>query len=153
MSAILVPDEVKTPLPAPDLSSISTGTVPDDGTGDTPYSVGNKINDNFTEILAALNQAAPQAWAVSPIETTDYTVLVGSYCVRLNTTAGDLDVILPPALGVEGHCIEVVKWDNSANDVICVLDGPDVFYGTTGILTTQYETLRLRSVGNGWLKV
>lgn len=154
--AILVPtnpsDNVS-PTPLPDLEAVATGTTANDGTGDTVRAAWIKANDNFAILLGALTAYAPQAWIVPDVMTADHDATVGSYCLRLNTTAGNLDVNLPPAADVEGHCLEIVKWDSSTNDVICVLDGSDVFYGTTGVLTSQYEVLRLRSVGTGWLKV
>jgi hypothetical protein len=155
MAIIPIIDAPDTPSPiaTPTLEEVAVGATANDGTGDTIRAAWTKSNENFGMMLGALQAAAPQAWDVTSVQTADYTATTGSVVIRMNTTAGDLDVILPAAADVEGHCLEIVKWDNSSNDVICVLDGTDVFYGTTGTLTSQYEVLRLRSVGTGWLKV
>ena len=155
MAAIEIPASVDTPLPMPDLTSVDTGTVADDGTGDTPYSAGNKINDNFTAILAALNQVAPQGWEIPSVQTLDYDATVGSFCIRMDATLGDLSVNLPAASAVEGHAIEIVKWDASANIITPIADGSDTLFMASGAgnLTTRYQSVRLRSVGNGWVKV
>lgn len=147
------PHDSPSPVAPPSLEEVAVGTTANDGTGDPIRTAWSKTNENFAALLGALTGYAPQAWTVPDPLTADHNATVGSYCLRLNTTVGNLDVNLPPASGVEGHCLEIVKWDSSANDVICVLDGSDVFYGTTGVLTSQYEVLRLRSVGTGWLKV
>lgn len=155
MPAIPVIDAPDTPSPiaTPTLDEVAIGTTPNDGTGDTIRAAWTKANENFGMMLGALQAAAPQAWDVTSVQTADYTATTGSVVIRMNTTAGNLDVNLPAAADVEGHYLEIVKWDSSSNDVICVLDGTDVFYGTAGTLTSQYEVLRLRSVGTGWLKV
>lgn len=147
------PKDEPSPVALPTLDEINTGTTANDGTGDTIRAAWTKSNKNYSKLLGALTGYAPQAWEVTSVQTANYTATVGSFCILMDTTSGNKNVTLPPAADVEGHCIEIVKWDSSTNDVICVLDGADVFYGTAGTVLSQYEVLRLRSVGTGWLKV
>ena len=88
------------PVPVPTLDEVAVGTTANDGTGDTIRAAWTKSNNNHGKLLGALQTCAPQAWSVTSEQTTDHTATVGSFCIRMDTTGGDLDVILPPAADV-----------------------------------------------------
>ena len=71
----------------------------------------------------------------------------------MNATGGAKTVTMPPAADVKGHVYEIIKWDSSGNSVSLVADGTDTLYGGAVSTTTQYGVLKVRSVGDGWVKV
>lgn len=147
--------ESPSPIPMPDLEAIGVGTTANDGTGDPLRTAFGKVNTNLSTMLGALQTAAPIAWTVTDIQTTNYTASVGCFLIRMSATGGARTVTLPPAADVEGHAIEIIKWDASANIVTPIADGTDTLYMASGDeeLTAQYQSIRLRSVGDGWVKV
>jgi hypothetical protein len=152
---VIDPPASPSPIPVPDLDAVAVGTTANDGTGDPMRTAFGKVNTNLSTMLGALQAAAPVAWTVTDIQTTNYTASVGCFCIRMSATGGDRTVTLPPAADVEGHAIEIIKWDSSGNIVTPIADGTDTLYMASGDeeLTTQYQSIRLRSVGDGWVKV
>lgn len=141
------------PVPLPELEAVDTGTTANDGTGDPLRTSFDKINANLALLLGQLQRYSPQAWEVTTIQTADYAASVGSYCIRMDTTAGNLNVTLPVAADVEGQIYRIVKWDSSANDVVVVKDSGDSWFGFGGSLTSQYEVVTLMAMPDGWLKI
>lgn len=142
-------------VPIPTLTGVGVGTTPNDGTGDTLRVGFGKVNDNLSAVLGALAATAPIAWEVPGVQTVNYTASVGCFCIRMDATGGAKTVTLPAASAVKGHCYEIIKWDSSGNSVSLVPDGTDTLFTTGGTATTstQYGLIRVRSVGNGWVKV
>lgn len=141
------------PVLVPDLEALFLGTTTNDETGTKAKAGGAIINANFARLLGALQLYAPQAWEVTTVQIADYTASVGSFCIRMDTTAGNLNVTLPVAAEVVGHLYRIAKWDSSANDVFVVKDAGDSWYGFGGSLTSQYEVVTLMAMPDGWLKV
>lgn len=141
------------PIPVPTITAIGVGTTANDGTGDPLRTAFTRTNTALSQLLGALKGAAPVAWTVTDIQTTNYTASVGCYLIRMSATGGARTVTLPAASDVKGHSIEVIKWDSSGNSVSLVADGTDTLYGGAVSTTTQYGVLKVRSVGDGWVKV
>lgn len=80
--------------------TISLGTIPNDGTGDTLRSGGDKINDNFDELYASKlslenktaysNNATTTALSLSDLNTAYPSVVTGHRVYALSIVAGAL---------------------------------------------------------------
>jgi len=65
-------------------------------------------------------------WNVTDIQTTVYDASANDL-VRCTSTAGDVSVVLPTAVGIKGKQVKVVDVDSLANDiVISTLDGQTI---------------------------
>lgn len=88
-------------------------------------------------------------------KTANYTATASDYTIRVDATAAPVTITLPVA--VVGKVFEIVKTDNSANDVIVDGNGSDVINipGTgpalTATLADQFSMLIIKcTVANQW---
>jgi hypothetical protein len=85
--------------------TIFTGTVANDGTGDTPRQAGTKINANFTELYVSVEGLPDSAQVISLIQDSDI-IMSGTNDIYTNKiyfkNIYDSNAVLPSATTYEG---------------------------------------------------
>lgn len=136
---------------------INIGTIANDNTGDTLRGAGQKINDNFDEVYAALPGASPSTWV--PVltdsgggRTFTYTVntarhtsigFVTTFTADLTidsvsgAATGDLRITLPDAVSYDAAL--AIWLDNATTQAKTAVIGKAVG-GTSYAALYHYET-------------
>lgn len=136
---------------------INIGTIANDNTGDTLRGAGQKINDNFDEIYAALPLTAPSTWV--PVltdsgggRTFTYTVNTARHTsigfvttftadLTINSASGaatgDLRITLPDAVSYDAAL--AIWLDNATTQAKTAVIGKAVA-GTSYATLYAYET-------------
>lgn len=83
--------------------------------------------------------------------STDITLDVSHYTVRVDASGASRTITLPAASGCTRRIYAVKKSDSSGNTVTVDADGAETIDGaTTQVLTTQYSTVVIQSNGTSW---
>ena len=144
---------------------INIGTIANDNTGDTLRGAGQKINDNFDEVYAALPLTAPSTWV--PVltdsgggRTFTYTVntarhtsigFVTTFTADLTidsvsgAATGDLRITLPDAVSYDAAL--AIWLDNATTQAKTAVIGKAVG-GTSYAALYHYETGDITSMAS-----
>jgi hypothetical protein len=84
--------------------------------------------------------------------TAGDTLATNEEVATCDATGGAFTVVLPPAAAVSGRVFTIKKVDASANAVTVDANAAELIDGAaTATLTTQWESVDLRSSGTAWL--
>ena len=136
---------------------INIGTIANDNTGDTLRGAGQKINDNFDELYAAVPLVTPSTWVPTLIDsgggrTYSYTVNTARHTsigfvttftadITVNSVSGsatgDLRISLPDPVSYDAAL--AIWLDNATNQAKTAVIGKAVG-GTSYAALYHYET-------------
>jgi len=119
--------------------TINIGAIANDNTGDTIRDGGDKINDNFTELYAAL-------FSIST-KSANYTLLSTDYVIVADTIG--ITLTLPTAVGLSGKSF-VIK-NTSAGSVTVDANGSETIDGNLTQTVNTFDSLTVISNNINWL--
>ena len=99
---------------------ISTGTIPNDGTGDSLLAAGVKINNNFNEVYTLLGDGTNLSSGI-------VTSIVAGVGITLSESSGSVTVTIEPSIVSAGG-----TWDSSSS--VGIYTSKSVGIGTTNPL-------------------
>lgn len=106
-----------------------------------------------TGLQAALDGKAPK-FTPTVTKTSDYTVTLNDDAVFVDTTAGAVTVLLPPAASSTGLTVVLKKISVDANTVTVDTNASETIDGElTKMLIVQWQMLRIKSDGTAWFIV
>lgn len=84
-------------------------------------------------------------------KTSDYSLEADVFLVRVDATAADVTVTLPPAASFPGRQVYIKKIDAGANAAILDGNGSETIDGVSNkSTTTQYANIGVISNGSSW---
>jgi hypothetical protein len=120
------------------------------------FTIGQSLLTTSSPTFATINSTARISTAgfmslVNTTKTTAYTITTAESMVPCDATTAGFSVTLPTAVGNSGQEYVIKKLDSTANIVTVATTSSQTIDGvTTKTLTTQYQTIRVKSNGANW---
>ena len=84
--------------------------------------------------------------------TTDTTLSNSHYTVLCDATSGDITIMLPSSVGIDGRTYNIKKIDTSANSIIIDGDGSETIDGSTLVSSAiADDSFTVQSDGSNWV--
>jgi hypothetical protein len=85
------------------------------------------------------------------IKNSNYTLTALDYAIAVDCSLGNVEIVLPSAVGIVGRSYEIMKTDASRNTATLTPPaGQTVNGGTTLVLRNQWESKSPKSSGQNW---
>jgi hypothetical protein len=112
-----------------------------------PLTRGGEANTLIKELITAIFDYKRPTISKS----TNYTVLLTDFTIRVNCTSGNKNITLPDATTNLGQVVNIKKIDSSLYIVNIIAYGTQLIDGvSTKTIDKQYSSLQLQSNGTGW---